>query len=220
LVQDFTPDESEDKLYNLVSEYLQRENLQALPASQRSLMTLVLRKLLASSTFAIAGALSSISSRLKARLRKQPVGESLEAELGEDYEPLDVTAEEWQDDAAPEPALSDADRAAIEREIDDLDEFAHLASSIDHNAKGKALLKALEIAFAKTEEIGAAQKAIIFTESRRTQSYLLRVLADSPFAEGALLFNGSNTDGRSREIYASMGGAPPKHRSNQRVPIG
>ena len=34
-----------------------RDNLQALPASQRSLMTLVLRKLLASSTFAIAGAL-------------------------------------------------------------------------------------------------------------------------------------------------------------------
>jgi hypothetical protein len=44
--------------------------LQALPASQRSLMTLVLRKLLASSTFAIAGALTSISNRLKAKLRK------------------------------------------------------------------------------------------------------------------------------------------------------
>ena len=52
LVQPFTPEESEDRLYNLVSDYLRRENLQALPASQRSLMTLVLRKLLASSTFA------------------------------------------------------------------------------------------------------------------------------------------------------------------------
>lgn len=45
LVEEFTPEESEDRLYHLVSEYLQRENLQALPASQRSLMTLVLRKL-------------------------------------------------------------------------------------------------------------------------------------------------------------------------------
>jgi SNF2 family DNA or RNA helicase len=53
IVQPFTPDEREDRLYHLVSEYLQRDNLQALPASQRSLMTLVLRKLLASSTFAI-----------------------------------------------------------------------------------------------------------------------------------------------------------------------
>ena len=64
LVQEFTPEESEDRLYNLVSEYLRRENLQALPASQRSLMTLVLRKLLASSSFAIAGALETISRRL------------------------------------------------------------------------------------------------------------------------------------------------------------
>ncbi len=47
LVEEFVPEESEDKLYNLVSEYLQRPNLQALPAGQRTLMTLVLRKLLA-----------------------------------------------------------------------------------------------------------------------------------------------------------------------------
>ncbi len=69
LVEEFTPEESEDRLYHLVSEYLQRDNLQALPASQCSLMTLVLRKLLASSTFAIAGALTSISNRLKTKLR-------------------------------------------------------------------------------------------------------------------------------------------------------
>ena len=55
LVEEFTPEESEDRLYDLVSEYLRRDNLQALPAGQRSLMTLVMRKLLASSTFAIAG---------------------------------------------------------------------------------------------------------------------------------------------------------------------
>jgi adenine-specific DNA-methyltransferase len=64
-VEEFTPEEGEDRLYHLVSEYLQRENLLALPASQRSLMTLVLRKLLASSTFAIAGALDTLSARLK-----------------------------------------------------------------------------------------------------------------------------------------------------------
>ena len=71
LVQEFTPEESEDRLYHLVSEYLQRENLYALPASQRTLITLVLRKLLASSSFAIAGALTSMSNRLKAKLRRQ-----------------------------------------------------------------------------------------------------------------------------------------------------
>lgn len=199
LVEEFTPEESEDRLYNLVSNYLQRENLQALPASQRSLMTLVLRKLLASSTFAIAGALTSISNRLKAKLRKQEPAESLEDELDGDYEALGETAEEWTEEETP--VLTAADRTAIEQEIADLDAFAKLAASIDHNAKGKALLKALHVAFAKAKELGAAEKAIIFTESRRTQSYLLRLLADSPFSEGIVLFNGSNTDDRSKLIY-------------------
>src|SRR5205814_3817783 len=89
MVEEFTPEESEDRLYDLVSEYLRRENLQALPASQRSLITLVLRKLLASSTFAIAGALASISERLKAKIKKVEPAESLEEELDNDYEALD-----------------------------------------------------------------------------------------------------------------------------------
>lgn len=213
LVEEFTPEESEDRLYHLVSEYLQRENLQALPASQRSLMTLVLRKLLASSTFAIAGALTSISNRLKTKLRKQEPVESLEDELDQDYEALDETAEEWPADDATE-MLGDADRLAIEREIADLDGFAQLATSIEHNAKGRALLKALGIAFAKAKEHGGAEKAIIFTESRRTQSYLLRLLADSPFAGGIVLFNGSNTDEGSRLIYSQW---LERHHGSDRV---
>ena len=200
LLEEFTPEESEDRLYNLVSEYLCRDNLQALPASQRALMTLVLRKLLASSTFAIAGALTSISKRLKTKLRKQEPTQSLVDELDEDYEALDETAEEW---AEEEPMLSKVDHTALEREISELDEFTRLATSIEHNAKGKALLKALAIAFAKTAEYGGAQKAIIFTESRRTQSYLLRLLSDSPWRDGIVLFNGSNTDDQSKAIYAA-----------------
>ena len=201
LVEEFTPAESEDRLYHLISEYLQRDNLQALPAGQRSLMTLVLRKLLASSTFAIAGALNTISKRLKAKLGKQQLNESLEEALDQDYEALDETAEEWSD-AEPAILLSEEDRNAIEQEVADLDAFAALATSIEHNAKGLSLLKALGIAFAKAQEIGAEKKAIIFTESRRTQNYLLRLLADSSFAEGIVLFNGSNTDERSRKIYS------------------
>lgn len=202
LVEEFTPDESEDRLYDLVSEYLRRPNLQALPASQRSLMTLVMRKLLASSTFAIAGALASMSQRLKKRLAEAEPAVSLEDDLAEDYEGLGATADEWEE-GAPAESLSEADRTALEAEIADLDEFARLASSIEQNAKGRALTRALHVAFAKARELGAAEKAIIFTESRRTQSYLLRVLADSPWKDGIVLFNGSNTDERSRAIYAA-----------------
>ncbi|MCE9524317.1 MAG: DEAD/DEAH box helicase [Alphaproteobacteria bacterium] len=203
IVEEFMPAEGEDELYNLVSEYLRRDNLAALPASQRTLMTLVLRKLLASSTFAIAGALRSISDRLKKQLSKGTPDGSLAEELDKDYEGLDETAEEWvDDDVEPVEPITGADRKALENEIADLDAFAKLATSINHNAKGLALLKALKVAFDKTKSLGAAQKAIIFTESRKTQDYLLRLLADSEFAEGIVLFNGSNTDARSKQIYA------------------
>jgi len=198
IVEEFTPEAAEDRLYALVSEYLRRDNLQALPASQRSLMTLVLRKLLASSTFAIAGALTSIATRLQSKLDTHLAAQG--DDLGEDYEALESTADEWTEDEIIEP-LSAADRRALEAEISDLRAYADLATSIEQNAKGVALLKGLDVAFAKAKELGAPQKAIIFTESRRTQAYLLRLLADSPYADGIVLFNGTNTDDSSKQIY-------------------
>ncbi|MEO5954988.1 MAG: SNF2-related protein [Nitrospiraceae bacterium] len=201
MVQPFTPAESEDRLYHLVSDYLRRDNLQAMPNSQRALMTLVLRKLLASSSFAIAGALNSMSQRLRERLRQAEGPNPLEEALEEDFEALGEMAEEWdEDEIAPEP-LTEADRKAIRQEIEDLEGFRNLAVSITHNAKGQAMLTALRTAFGKAEELGAAQKAIIFTESRRTQEYLLRVLADSPWKDHIVFFNGSNNDEKSKQIY-------------------
>lgn len=200
ILEAFAPEEREEQLYNLVSDYLQRDNLQALPTSQRSLMTLVLRKLLASSTFAIAGALESLRRRLYEQLQQTAAPQSLEEELAEDFEVLDALAEEWAEDTVPE-SFSMSERAAVAREIADLERFRDLAVSITDNAKGGALLTALHRAFAEAAELGAARKAIIFTESRRTQDYLLRVLEDSPYRDRVVLFNGSNSDAKSRKIY-------------------
>lgn len=207
IVQPFNPSDSEDQLYDLVCDYLQRDNLQALPHGQRKLMTLVLLKLLASSSFAIAGALNSMINRLTTRLKDDDERTNkrllplLSDELSEDYEGLQDTAEEWNEETQGD-ALTIEDRNAIKAEITDLVEFTRLAQSIEHNAKGLALITALKTAFAKARDIGASEKAIIFTESRKTQSYLLRLLADSPYAEGVVLFNGTNTDEHSRMIYA------------------
>jgi ERCC4-related helicase len=214
LVQPFTPEESEDRLYNLVSEYLRRDNLQALPASQRSLMTLVLRKLLASSSFAIAGALESIIKRLKGKLAKSSPDVALEDALNKDYEGLDETSEEWSEDENLNSPLTNDESKAIANEITDLEQFRELAVSITNNAKGRALVTALERAFGEAERLGASRKAIVFTESRKTQLYLLRVLAGSPFANGIVLFNGSNTDTRSKEIYSEW---LERHKGTDRV---
>lgn len=203
MLQEFTPGPDESLLYNLVSEYLRKPELLALPSSQRQLLTLVLRKLLASSTFAIAGAIHKMIRRLQQQLEQaEVVDEPLDEALDEDYETLDELAEEWVEDPQ-EDRITHGERAALEHEIAELTEFFTLAISITENAKGQALLSALGIAFAKAAELGAKQKALIFTESRRTQEYLLRLLDDSPYRDGIVLFNGSNNDARSKEIYTA-----------------
>jgi len=201
ILQEFTPGKDELILYDLVSEYLRKPELHALPSSQRQLLTLVLRKLLASSTFAIASALNKMANRLQKKLDEAESSlESLEDLLDEDYESLDETAEEWEQQGEP-PDLTQTERKALEAEIAELRDFYDLAISITENSKGQALLKALETAFTKAQEIGSAPKALIFTESRRTQEYLLKLLADSPYQNDIVMFNGSNNDEKSKQIY-------------------
>jgi SNF2 family DNA or RNA helicase len=205
ITQEFTPSKDEQVLYDLVSEYLRRDNLQALPPSQRSLMTLVMRKLLASSTYAIAGALDSLTRKLKSRLRSDDrLKAALQAreELGEDFELLEEFEDEWPEELVEEDALTEADIKVIQSEISDLEAFRDLAVSITENAKGQSLMQALAAGFAKARSLEAAEKAIIFTESRRTQDYLFRILERSRFATQVVLFNGSNGDPKSREIYS------------------
>jgi superfamily II DNA or RNA helicase len=198
ILEDFTPHDAEIRLYEMVNEYLRRENLQALPNSQRNLITLVLRKLLASSTFAVAGALENIRDRLKGRLHKEEV--NLEDAFAGDYEAFENIADEWQDEQGKDLSVNDLDREALKREIADLDHFFSLASSIKDNAKGQALLTALGKGFAEAERLGARRKAIIFTESRRTQAYLLRLLERTPHHGKIVLFNGTNNDPLSKRI--------------------
>ena len=202
ITQEFVPTEDEQKLYDMVSEYLRRPSLQALPSSQRSLMTLIMRKLLASSTFAIAGALDSLARKLERQLgQDKNLREKLEQEIAEDYEEFDETADEWGEDEPALELLSDEDIANIGAEIIELRGFRDLAVTISENAKGQALLSALRVGFIKAKELGGAEKAIIFTESRRTQEYLVRLLSANGFDGKLVLFNGSNSDEQSKQIY-------------------
>jgi superfamily II DNA or RNA helicase len=202
VTQDFTPTDEEDRLYREVSDYLQRDELLALPASQRKLMTLVLRKLLASSSFAIAGTLASLVERL--RKMRGEIKTAEEPSLT-DFEVFDELREEWEEiDTNHEPESQDETVRAvnqIDSEIGDLNSFHNLATSITTNAKGHALLKALELGFQKLQTLGANRKAIIFTESRRTQDYLFTLLESSGYADQVMLFNGTNADARSGETY-------------------
>ncbi|GAK72616.1 putative helicase [Agrobacterium rubi TR3 = NBRC 13261] len=216
ITQEFVPSEPEQALYDMVSDYLRRPELQALPSSQRTLMTLIMRKLLASSTFAIAGALDSLARKLERQLRDDTtVREKLVEEIAEDYEEYDDSADEWPPEGGDEPELlSEVDIANISQEISDLRAFRDLAVSIAENAKGVALLSALRAGFEKAQELGSAENAIIFTESRRTQDYLVRLLSDNGYDGKLVLFNGSNSDLQSKAIYNSW---VERHKGTDRI---
>lgn len=212
LVQEFFPTDAEQQLYDKVSVYLQREDLYALPKSQRKLMTLILRRLLASSTFAISGTLHGMSKRLEGLLDEQPKTANAEdafvAEVTQTYETFQETAEEWIDDEEDDDEESDEpkiltseQKESVRREMEELRSFGDLAQSIIKNSKGEALLTALKRGLTEATAKGAARKAMIFTESTRTQNYILELLERTEFAGKVVLFNGSNTDARSKAIY-------------------
>ena len=201
IIQEFTPSSEEQELSRLVADYLRRPNLKAMPEGQRQLISLVLWKLLASSSHAIAGALETMAKRLQGVLDETAEIPDLAEELDEDYESLDETADEWSEQEAASTTPSRSERNAIAQEIEELRHFRTLATNIRDNAKGKALLTALDRAFAELDRLGAARKAIIFTESKRTQEYLLNLLADTPYGDGIVLFNGTNSDQRAQAIY-------------------
>lgn len=195
----FEPSDDEQKLYEDVSDYLQRDLLYALPAGQRHLMTLILRKLLASSSFAIAGTLNSLIKKLN-QVIKGNERKSLDDEIAEDYELFEEQEEEWNDDdVVEEDTLTEVDIASIRLEIQELEKYRDLAESIKHNSKGEKLLTALKEGFSKMDK-AANRKAIIFTESTRTQNYLLNLLSEH-YPNKIVLFNGSNNDELSNKIY-------------------
>jgi adenine-specific DNA-methyltransferase len=194
LTQEFLPTDEEQSLYDEITTYLQREVLYALPASQRQLITMVLRKLLASSTFAIARTLRRLADRLE-NLRDE-----LDLLDDEDIEGVHELADEYEEDSDVD-AEDEIDSERLKDELADLRRYAELAARIGHNAKGDKLLPALQTAFAKAEELGAARKAIIFTESRETQMYLHDLLSANGYEGQVVTINGTNKQPHHAAIY-------------------
>lgn len=220
ILEEFTPREDEQKLYNLVSEYLQRPNLYALPPGQRTLMTLILRKLLASSTFAISATLQGLADKLKNTITKQEtLLQNVDEVFLKNYETFEEQQDEWIDDEEEETpkeerVYTETEIIEIRQEIEALNEFIKLAKSILVNSKGEVLFKALEKAFQKLTELKANRKAIIFTESTRTQEYLKNNLESRGYQDEIVLFNGSNNDPKSNQIYQAW---IKKHKGTDRI---
>jgi ERCC4-related helicase len=220
LTQPFNPTNDEQALYERISAFLQKEDSYALPKQQRHLTALILRKLLASSSHAIAATLVTIRKRLHGLLMDDKTegdgGHLVEQLIAEDDLEQDYLYEEASEaeensevptisqaeDSKPSPAKdAHAVRAAITSEIVELTAFIDAAQTLQTDTKAQALLKALTVGFGKMAELRAPRKAIIFTESKRTQEYLHGFLTANGYAGKLVLFSGTNNHENSTTIY-------------------
>ena len=214
LTQPFNPTDDEQALYERISAFLQKEDSYALPKQQRHLTSLILRKLLASSSHAVAATLITIRERLQNLLAvgatEDDGTELVEQLIAEDDLEQDYLEEEASEDEEPPAAFvpatvqdgnPNAARLLISTEIEELSAFIDAAQSLQTDTKAQALLKALALGFGKMAELRAPRKAIIFTESRRTQEYLHRFLSANGYAGKLVLFSGTNTHEESAAVY-------------------
>ena len=204
--QKFRSTDDEHRLYEAVTAYLMRDDSYAIPRRQRHLTELILRKLLASSSLAIAGTLSVMKLRLEA-LREEKIqaqddwveilieNEEIEEDL------LDEILNEGEEEQAEPIDPAKLDRKRLNEEIFELDRLIAWAQGIGTETKTKALLQALDVGFNAMASTGAQRKALIFTESKRTQEYIKRFLEQNGHAGKAVLFSGTNNSPEATSIY-------------------
>lgn len=202
----FTPTKEEEYLYSLVTEYLGRDELFAFSSSQRALTTLLMLKLLGSSAHAISVTLARLADRVeleaKEGVRRDSRGqkvfdEDIEELLAEDLEDGDMDSE------AKFEKLNDTEVEMMLLEVKELRHMAKLARMIKVESKGQALLKALSHGFTELPKLNANRKAIIFTESTRTQEYLFELLIENGYGGKVVKFNGSGGGTEGNEIYTN-----------------
>lgn len=211
LTVEFMPSPAELELYDKVNDYLQRDEVYAFSNSQRHLIALIVRKRLGSSTYAVSSTLDRIADRLAAEvdegIRRDRRGGVIVSDFVED-ELTDEELESLQEDASATEfgpgAGQKLDGETVEAmcaEVDELRRYAELARSITINQKALKLNEALEKGFQRLTEIGAPRKAIIFTDSTKTQEYIARTLTEAGHGEGLVLFNGANDSTAATGIY-------------------
>ncbi len=204
----FVPGEEEQRVYDLVSGYLLRDDAYGIPSRQRHLIGLILRKLLASSTEAVVATLEAIHTRLKKLEDSQAQQGDWLANLIEEQELDADLMDEADDETDPEdgegivaPEVQQVDRDKLRAEIVELEQYLLIARGVREDRKSFALLEALDTGLGRMAAMGAPRKAVIFTESVRTQDYLARFLEAHGHADRVVKFSGRASDPSMNGIY-------------------
>lgn len=199
LTVDFELSLEEAELYMQVNKFLRRPVLYSIPTSNRALIILVIRKLLASSSFALIETFEVLAVRLE---KLEQGTKSAKAQEG--FELF------WQyvEDELDEEDLEEYDdeivfqKQIIQDELNEVNNIIAAAEKIESNAKIRALQTAIKTAFEYQANANIPQKVVVFTESKRTQKYIAKELRGNGYDEDdILLFNGDYNDAMTGEIY-------------------
>lgn len=201
LTQQFASTDDEFALYQAISEFLRRNDIYTVPTAQKKLTTMIIRKIMASSTYALIFTLTHIKERLERMLAEQKqvqfsVDEILDGDEFADYDDV----EDWEDTSLSED--NEIDLPRLKAEIKTIEGFISKAKTIKEESKFQALIKALDAAFLLQQDNGAPHKALIFTESTKTQSYLKDYLEANGYAGKIVLFNGKASEPQTNEIFS------------------
>lgn len=201
IVKKFSASDEEQALYEGLSEFLQRDNTYAVPYRQKHITTLVIRKVMASSTWAVLQTLETILDRLvKVKEGVLEVDSNIEGLVDEDeFEILEETIEELEE--ISEEKEFEIDINKLNDEIQTINKFIHMAKNIKTDTKSNTLLEALKIGFEEIAIRGGNRKALIFTESKRTQYYLKHFLENAGYSGKIAIFNGTNSGTEVTAIY-------------------
>lgn len=192
----FNQTKQESEVYELIRNLLisADNNQYIIPPRQKHLLLLVLGKLMGSSMHAIVYTLNKVKARL---LKILETGNYVEDdELVSELDEFEIEEVEVESNKN----IEIIDFEELNREIAFVNRIIELASSVKVESKYIALQNALLYAFQHLRELGAEEKVVIFTESRRTQEYLYNSLIKDGY-DGVITFSGTNNDISSNKIY-------------------
>lgn len=195
-VQEYNPSDTELRLYNSVTQYLQRPNTIGINEDVKPLLSMLIWKITSSSAYALSFTLSKIIERLQQIKVKGTITNTLNSAL-DDFE----ISSDNEYEIKEERSLIVVDPKRIDDEISELYQMLELARAVKVETKAKNLLTALDVAFSKVTDTGGNRKALIFTESCKTQEYLKTFLEEHGYVNSVICFNGTNNSCDVTEIY-------------------
>ena len=196
----FSLSQDEIELYQRVNDFLKRDLLYSIPTSNRGLIILVIRKLLASSSFALIETLEILKERLEKLHEGSKSSNAQDGfELFWSYVEDEIDESEFEETEDEDTIIQ---KQFILAELDEINIIIDVANRIKENAKIKALKTAIQIAFDYQQERNISKKVVVFTESKRTQKYIAAELRKTGFEDDdILLFNGDFDDAMTKKIY-------------------